>query len=107
MVCLALPDPLVIVAVNKAVCFLLILQDPEFVICIILKAVFIPVQMVGSNVGQDGNIGPELMHIIQLEATQFQYIVVIILPGHLPGETLSEVTAQSGIQSCTCQQVVG
>ena len=62
--------------------------------------------MVRGNVHQDGDIGAELIHIVQLEGAEFDNIIVVLLHGHLQGKAVADVACQPYIQSRTLEDVV-
>jgi len=82
------------------------LRDAEFGIHILLHAVIVSVQMVRGNVHQNGDIGAELIHIVQLEGAEFDNIIVVLLHGHLQGKAVADVACQPYIQSRTLEDVV-
>ncbi len=66
----------------------------------------VTVQMIGCDVHQHGNIGTELIHIIQLERAELNHIIIMLVCGYLQGKTFTYVTGQSHIQTCTFENVV-
>ncbi len=61
-------DDGVIVPEDEGIVRSLVLDDAEFCIHIVLHLVIVTVQMVGGDVHQYGNVGMELVHVVQLEA---------------------------------------
>ena len=99
-------DDGVVVPVDESIFRSLVLRDAEFGIYIFLHAVIVSVQMVRGNVHQDGDIGAELIHIVQLEGAEFDNIIVVLLHGHLQGKAVADVACQPYIQSRTLEDVV-
>ena len=99
-------DDGVVVPVDESIFRSLVLRDAEFGIHILLHAVIVSVQMVRGNVHQDGDIGAELIHIVQLEGAEFDNIIVVLLHGHLQGKAVADVACQPYIQSRTLEDVV-
>ena len=91
------PDNRVVIPINEGIRFFLVLQDAHFGIHIILHAMVVTVQMVGRDVEQYGNAGPETVHVVQLETAQFYHIVVIIFLGYLQGQALADIPGQPDI----------
>ena len=66
----------------------------------------VAVEMVGSYVGNNRYVGVEIIGVVELERTDFQYIVVVLFGCHLHGVTLAYVASQPYVQPCVLQQVV-
>ena len=62
--------------------------------------------MVGGYVGDDGDVRSEIVAVIELEAADFQDVVVEVLGCDLICVTLSDVAAESDIETCLLHQVV-
>ena len=60
-------DDGVVVPVDESIFRSLVLRDAEFGIHIVLHLVVVTVQMIRRDVHQYGNVGMELVHIVQLE----------------------------------------
>ena len=58
----------VIVPEYKCVVIRLVLYDAELGIHVILHLIVVTVQMVGSYVHEHGDVGMELIHVVELEA---------------------------------------
>ena len=65
-----------------------------------------PACPVGRNIHQHGNVGAELIHVIQLERTELNHVVIMLIRGHLQSKTLANVACQSYIQTCTLENVI-
>ena len=99
-------DDGVIIPEDESIFRSLVLCDAEFGIHIVLHTMVVTVQMIGCDVHQHGNIGTELIHIIQLERAELNHIIIMLVCGYLQGKTLTYVTSQSYIQTCTFENVV-
>ena len=42
--------------------------------------------MVGRDVQQNGNVGTEVIHVVKLEGTEFDDVVLVRLLSHLQGQ---------------------
>ena len=62
--------------------------------------------MVWSDVEQDGHIGTELIHIVELETAQLDDVVLMRSFSHLKGQTLSDVACQTYIIASRLDDVV-
>ena len=102
---LALDDG-VIVPEDEGILIGLVLQDAELGIHILLHIVVVAVEMVGSDVEQDGDIGTELIHIVELETAEFDDIPVIVTRSHLIGQALTYVACQAHVIACALEDVV-
>ena len=70
-------DDGVIVPIDEGILRSLVLDDTHLCVNIVLHLEIISVQMVGCDIQQDGNVGTEVVHIIQLEGTQLDDIVFV------------------------------
>ena len=68
-------DDGVIVPVNESILVCLVLDNTHLGIHVVLHLEVIAVQMVWSDVQQHGNIGTEVIHIVELEGTEFNDII--------------------------------
>ncbi len=96
----------IIGAIHKKIVFRKVLCDPELGIDIFLQVIIVPVQVVGSNIQENGDIGLEINHTVELEAAQFEHIIVVILRSHHHRKAFSHISGQAGIQSRFSQHVV-
>ncbi len=87
----------IIVVVNEKISLGLVLNDPEFGVDVVLELIIIPVEMVRGNIGQNGHIGPEVIHSVQLKTGDLKNIIIKILLGYLPGKALANITGQSDL----------
>ena len=62
---------------------MLVARDTELGVHVVLELVVITVQMVGSDIHQDGYVGSEIVHVIQLERAEFNHIIVVLFVGYL------------------------
>ena len=99
-------DDRVLAPVDKCIRRCLVARDAELGIDIVLELKLIPVQMVGSDIHQDGDVGLEIVHIVELERRQLNHIIVAFLLGHLQRQAVTYIACQTYIQSRTHQHVV-
>lgn len=96
----------VIIPVDESVLRSLVLGNPHLCVGIILELKIVAVEMVGGNVQQHSDVGPEVVHIVELERTQFDNVVLMRVLSHLQGQTLSYVSGETGIVAGTLEDVV-
>ena len=73
---------------------------------IILHVVSVPVEMVRSDVCDHGYVRPELIAVVQLETTDFQYIIVKMLSCHLQCVALAYVSAEADVETGFLEKIV-
>ena len=61
--------------------------------------------MVRCDIQQDGDVGLEIIHVIELEGTQFDDIVVMILVRHLECQRIADISRQTHVQPCLFEDV--
>ena len=83
-----------------------ILGDVELRGHVVLHLVVVAVQVVRGDVGDDGDVRLEIIHVVQLEAADFQDIVIEMLGRDLIGVGLADVAAEAHVQAGVLQQVV-
>ena len=79
--------------------------DAEFGVHIFLHTVVVTVQVVWCDVHQYGNVGTEVIHIVQLEGTQLNDVVIMLLRGYLQGQAVADVAGEADVQACTLEVV--
>ena len=84
-----------------------VLDDTELRVDVVLHLVVVAIHVVGSDVHDHCDVCAELVHVVQLEARQFDDVIVEVLGGHLQGERLAHVACQSYIESAGLENVVG
>ena len=63
--------------------------------------------MVGGDVQQDGNVGAEAVHVVELEAGEFQDVVVELCAlGYLEGKTAADVPGQPYVVARALEDVI-
>lgn len=82
------------------------LGDAEFGVHIFLHTVVVTVQVVWCDVHQYGNVGTEVIHIVQLEGTQLNDVVIMLLRGYLQGQAVADVAGEADVQACTLEDVI-
>ncbi|MPM66443.1 hypothetical protein SDC9_113350 [bioreactor metagenome] len=68
----------IIIPEDEGIVLRLILSYPKLSVNIVLHVVIITIQVVGRYVHQYGNVCTEVVHVIQLETTQLNNIVVVL-----------------------------
>ena len=99
-------DYRVIVPVNEAVLLGLILNDTHLSVCVVLKLVVIAVQVVRGDIEKDGNIGTEVIHIVQLEAAQLNDIILMWVFCYLQCKTVTNVTSQTSVVTSIFEDMI-
>ena len=66
----------------------------------------VTVQVVWCDVHQYGNVGTEVIHIVQLEGTQLNDVVIMLLRGYLQGQAVADVAGEADVQACTLEDVI-
>ena len=92
-----LRNNLIISRIDESRTRMLILHNAHLRVNIVLETVVVAVQMVGGDIHQNGHIGTEVVHSVQLERTQLQNIPLTGCGGHLKSETLAYITAQTNV----------
>ena len=92
VLCQFLFDDRVIVPEDESVVRCLVLRNTEFGIDVVLHTMVVSVQMVRSDIHQYGNIGTEVIHIVQLERAEFDDIIVMMLFGYLQSQALADIS---------------
>ena len=83
-----------------------IADDTELRPYVVLQIVVVSVQMVRSDIGDDGYIRAEIKAAVQLEAADFQNIEIVLASGYLKGVALAYIASQTHIEPCLPEQVV-
>ena len=66
----------------------------------------IAVQVVGRDVEQHGDVGAEVVHVVELKRAEFYDVVLVRVFGHLVGQRVANVASQSGIVARRAEDVV-
>ena len=99
-------DDGVVGPVDEGVFRRLVTDDAHLRVGIVLHLVVVAVQMVGRDVQQDGDVGTEVIHIVQLERRELDDIVFMRIFSHLQGQRVADVTCQSGIVARLTEDMV-
>ena len=99
-------DDRVVIPEDEGVVRCLVLCNAEFGINVILHTVVVAVQMIRCDIHQYGDVRTEVIHIVQLERTQFDDIIVMMIFGYLQSKALADVACQTYIQTCTLENMV-
>ena len=52
------------------------------------------------------SVGTEVIHIVQLEGTQLNDVVIMLLRGYLQGQAVADVVGEADVQACTLEDVI-
>ena len=66
----------------------------------------VAVEMVGGNVRYYRDVRPEIIGVVELEAADFQHVIVVFLGSHLKGVALADVAAQAYVETGLLEQIV-
>ena len=97
---------LVVRAEDEAVVARHVACDAELRLHIVLHLMVVPVQVVRRDVGDDGDICLEVVYIVKLEAAELEDIDVVLLRSYLVGIALSDVSAESDVQSGLLEKMI-
>ena len=75
----------------------MVLYDAHLGVHIVLHAVVITIQVVRRDIKQDGYIRVEIIHVVQLEATQLYHVILMRRLRHLQGKALADIASQPHI----------
>ena len=62
--------------------------------------------MIRRDIEQDRYVRLEIVHVIQLERTQLNHVVVMILMRHLQCQRVTDVSRQTDVQPCIAQDII-
>ena len=99
-------DDGVVLPVYEGILGSLIAQDAEFSVDVALHLVAVAVEMVGGDVEHHGDIGAEVIHIVELKRTQLDDIHLVGLAAHLVGQRAADVAGQAAVDAGAAQYVV-
>ena len=97
---------LVVRVEDKAVFRTEVANYPEFRLHVILHLVVVPVEVVRGDVCDYRDVGTEVIAVVQLETAYFQYVIVVLLGGHLISVAHSDIASQTYVEACLLEQVV-
>ena len=69
----------VVVPEDERIVFCLVLCDSHLCIHIVLHLEVVAVKVVGCDVHENRDIGLELVHVVELETTELNHVIVVIL----------------------------
>ena len=96
----------IVVPKDESIVLRLVTSDSHLRIDIVLHLEVVTVQVVGGDIHQHSNVSTEVVHVIQLEARQFNHIVIEMLFCHLKRQTSSYISCQTHIVACLFQNVI-
>ena len=62
--------------------------------------------MVGGDIQQDGDIGPEVVHIVQLEGAELDDIILVRILSHLQRQRVADIACETGIIACLLEDMI-
>ena len=62
--------------------------------------------MVRSDIGDNGNVRTEIIHVVKLETTYFEHVIVIVAGCHLICVALAYVAAEARVEPGFLEQIV-
>ena len=99
-------DYWVVVPVDERVLVGLVLYDAHLRVHIVLHAVVVAVEMVGRDVQQDGNVGVEVVHVVELERAKLYDVVFVRILSHLQRKRASDVARQAHVVACRLEDMI-
>ena len=96
----------IIVPEDEGIVWGLVLDDAHLRIHIVLHLEVVAVEVVGRDVHQHGDVGLEVIHVVQLETAQLNHVVIMLLLSHLQRQTVANITGQTHIVTRILQDVV-
>ncbi len=84
----------------------LVLYHPHFGVDVVLHIMVIPVEMVRGDVHHYGYLSPEVIHSVELEAAEFNHIVIISALCHCHREAVTHIAGHSHIEPGLLHHVV-
>ena len=99
-------DDGVVSPVDESIVFCLILYDTHLGIYVVLHLKVVAVQMVRRDIQEDGNVCSEVIHVVELEGTQFDDVVFMRLFCHLQRQRVADISRQSCIIACLLEDMV-
>ena len=97
----------IVLPVDEEILLGLVLQDAELGGHVVLHLMVVAVHVVGRDVHYHGHVGLEVVHVLQLERAEFDYVHVVVLAGHLQRQALAYVAGQSDVHARLTQNVIG
>ena len=102
-------DVFIVSPVDEVVVGRLVLGDAHFGTNIAHHFKVVAIEVVGSDVEQHGNVGTEVVHIVELERGDFQYIPIAVAFffdfSYLKCERTTDVSGQSYVESGRLEDV--
>ena len=92
--------------VDERIVCRLVTRDTELGVDVVLELKIVPVEVIRRDVQQDGYIRLEIVHIIQLEGTQFNHVIVVLLMCHLEGERVAYIARQTDVKTGIAQDII-
>ena len=84
----------------------MVLQDAHLGVYVVLHLEIVAVKVVGRDVEQDGDVGAEVVHIVQLETAEFYHVPLVRALSHLERKAMANVSRQADIVACLAEDVI-
>ena len=99
-------DDRVIVPEHERVVLCEVLGDSHLGIHVVLHLEVVAVEMVGRDIHEDGDIRLEVIHVVELETGELNYIIVEAALRHLQRKAASDVSCKSHVVARLFEDVV-
>jgi hypothetical protein len=84
----------------------LVAEDTELGVNILLEVVMVTVKMIRGDVGEDGDVGTEVEHVVELETGQFNDVVSVRRFSNLKREAMSDVAGEPTVEAGRGKEMV-
>ena len=84
----------------------LVAGDAELGVDIVLELKVIAVQMIRRDIQQDGDVGLEVIHVIELERGELDDIIVVVLARDLEGQRVTDIAREADIESGIAEDII-
>ena len=92
--------------IDESIVRRLVARDAELGIDVVLELKIVAVQVVRRYIEQDGDVRLEIVHVVELERTQFDDVVVMLLAGDLQGERVADIAGEADVEACVAEDIV-
>ena len=99
-------DNRVVIPIDEGILRSLILYNAHLGIHIVLHLEIVTIQMVRGDIQQNGHIGTEIIHIVQLKRRQFNDVVFMRIFSNLQSQRVSDIASQTGIITSLLEDMV-
>ena len=96
----------IVVPIDERIVCRHVLNDAELGVDVVLHAEVVTVEVVGGDVEQDGDVGLETVHVVELERAELDDVDLVGLLCHLEGERVADVASQTSVYARLLEDVV-